>query len=104
MKSNLDQFRAVELEVYHSGEDDPEVVLEEFLDSLRECEDDIIGSEVIGDLIEFYDEDGVVLLLVTIDDKAERAIFEFTITEESFDIGMDDIPDQFALGEVEGSM
>lgn len=96
MGSNLGLFKPVVYEEF-SDESGMEEIKQEFLDSLKQCEDHIVGSEQVGESIEFYDEDGAVLLVTYIDTELSRAKFEFVLSEKVFEIGLNNIPEQFMI-------
>lgn len=88
-----DEFKEVEPQHF---EGNTEEVQQEFVESLKQCENEIIGSEKVGSSIEFYDEDGAVLILVDIDDETVMANFEFTLSGKTFKMPLSSIPDSLA--------
>lgn len=92
--SNADIFKPVELKKFNDNNGLNEIQ-EEFIECLKKCEKEIIGSERIGQSVEFYDEDGAVLLFILFDDVANKANFEFVMCEKSFDLSLQNIPEMF---------
>ena len=54
----------------------------DFLERVKLIQDEVVGSETYGDTIEFYDEDGVVLMVSTIKEDDEETGLQ--VTEFSF--------------------
>lgn len=96
--ANKESFKEAVIEEY---EDNIEEVANEFVEALKNCEDDIVGSETVGESIEFFDEDGAVLLLVTLDENTNKANFEFVLSEEVFDLSINNIPEGILESETE---
>lgn len=90
--ASLEDFKPVVIKEFNDNEGIEEIT-DEFLKSLKQCEDEIVGSERVGDQIEFFDEDGVVLLVVTINESEYQARFEFILSETAFDLSLNNIPD-----------
>lgn len=90
--AELEDFKSVDMQKYDDSEG-LKAIEQEFIESLRKCEDKIVGSERYGEQIEFFDEDGAVLLVVTVLEDEGRALFEFALTETVFSLSLDFIPD-----------
>lgn len=57
----------------------------EFVEKIQKIYDECSGYEVFGDVTEFYDEDGVVLMTATENQEEQGTItFSFTENGESF--------------------
>ena len=88
---------SIETQIKYEADESKEVK-SEFIDALKKTENDIVGSENIGSSIEFYDEDGSILLLTTFDETGHNVNFHFTLTDQYFDMPVSNIPDVFSSG------
>jgi len=74
-------------------------VSKDFINEIKSIENLYVGHEDYGNVIEFYDEDGIVVLTIDVQEKADEdcLVFkfpmsgkEFTVSQEDFEFKVDE--------------